>query len=284
MNIRVRKSPGEYATIHKAASLDHRLSYKALGLHTHLMCQADNWEANETDLIQRHSDGRAAVRSGIDELIKYGYMVRVQERENGKIIRWRLDCYEVPQEPESENRILENELESDFQLVENQLVENRTHNNNNTNNNNNNNICTTDVVHAASSAASSQSSPSQSKSKKKPKRKTAYVNPDTGYGTKDIMAAYVDCVKENEPGAVLAFGKEGAAAKSIAAAGTSPDEVTRTYLHMHGQQFWKDKHIPLATVGQNIGAVVNGNGNGNRQRQGANADAVDSFFERMGAA
>lgn len=170
MNIRtVHNKSNPYFQLNRSAVEDKRLSYKAVGIHTYLMSKPDNWEANETDITARHTDGRSAIRSGIKELIEFGYMVRVQIRKDKKVVEWRLDTYETPdlnpyytpsEEPkivtidmddeqsetesgnntknlECENLDVENHnvasnnthLESDFLEVENLDVENRTHSN-----------------------------------------------------------------------------------------------------------------------------------------------------------
>lgn len=159
MIVRVIKD-SNYVVLNRTAANDERLSYKAVGIHTYLMGKPDYWEGNETDIVRRHSDGRAAVRSGIEELIEHGYLTRVRVVEKGKVIGWRLDTYETPaanphyvegatptvitetmNEPECENRILDNEPEcenqnvvekpeSDFPQVDFPHLENRTHSNN----------------------------------------------------------------------------------------------------------------------------------------------------------
>lgn len=159
MIVRVIKD-SNYVVLNKTASDDARLSYKAVGIHTYLMGKPDYWEGNETDIVRRHNDGRAAVRSGIEELITYGYLTRVRVVDKGKVMGWRLDTYETPaanphyvdgqapvtitenlSEPECENRIVDSEPEcrnhtvakkpqSDFPQVDFPQVENRIHSNN----------------------------------------------------------------------------------------------------------------------------------------------------------
>jgi len=159
MIVRVIKD-SNYVVLNKTAANDERLSYKALGIHTYLMGKPDHWEGNETDIVRRHNDGRAAVRSGIEELINHGYLTRVRVVDKGKVMGWRLDTYETPaanphyvdgqlpttitemlSEPECENRIVDAEPEcknqtveqkpqSDFPQVDFPHVENRIHSNN----------------------------------------------------------------------------------------------------------------------------------------------------------
>ena len=93
----VHNKDNPYFQLDRTSVNDDRLSYKAIGIHVYLMSKPDGWEANEADISSRHTDGRAAVRSGIQELIEYGYMVRVQLRKDKKVVAWRLDTYEAPQ-------------------------------------------------------------------------------------------------------------------------------------------------------------------------------------------
>jgi len=149
MIIRTEKNRNNpYYMKNRAATEDPRLSWKAKGVHDYLMSKPDNWEANINQLVKASPDGAAAVRSAVKELIKYGYIARVQVRDNGKIAGWRLDTFESPalnpfhkdgktllviddggdDDLDSEIRDLDDEQDSDFQHVENLDVENRTHN------------------------------------------------------------------------------------------------------------------------------------------------------------
>lgn len=159
MIVRVIKD-SNYVVLNRTAASDERLSYKAVGIHTYLMGKPDYWEGNETDIVRRHNDGRAAVRSGIEELIAHGYLTRVRVVDKGKVMGWRLDTYETPAanphyvegaapttitevlgEPEYENRIVDSKPEydnqnvaqkpqCDFLHVDFPHVENRIHSNN----------------------------------------------------------------------------------------------------------------------------------------------------------
>ena len=90
MIIRTEKNRNNpYYMKNRAATEDPRLSWKAKGVHEYLMSKPDNWEANINQLVKASPDGAAAVRSAVKELIKYGYIARVQVRESGKIAGWR---------------------------------------------------------------------------------------------------------------------------------------------------------------------------------------------------
>lgn len=140
----VHNNVNPYFQMNRASVNDERLSYKAIGIHTYLMSKPDKWEANEADITKRHSDGKASVRAGVQELIQFGYMTRVQLRRDKKIIGWRLDTYETPElnpshkdgehqeyvviDLDSENQNVD-KLDSDFLDLGKQDLGNRNHSN-----------------------------------------------------------------------------------------------------------------------------------------------------------
>jgi hypothetical protein len=93
--IRVQKDKDHpYFLLNRAAVDDDRLSWKAVGLHTYLMSKPDNWTIREEDLINRHTDGHASIRSGLKELKKFGYIKTIPVRENNRIVHWETTIYE----------------------------------------------------------------------------------------------------------------------------------------------------------------------------------------------
>lgn len=74
---------------------DSRLSLKAKGLFAYLWRQPDDWEYYESEIVKHSKDSRDGVRSGIQELEKWGYLRRKQKRENGKFsgLFWELTEY-----------------------------------------------------------------------------------------------------------------------------------------------------------------------------------------------
>lgn len=76
---------------------DSRLSLKAKGLFAYLWRQPDDWEYYESEIVKHSKDSRDGVRSGIQELEKWGYLRRKQKRENGKFsgLFWELTEYPV---------------------------------------------------------------------------------------------------------------------------------------------------------------------------------------------
>lgn len=64
---------------------DVRLSWKAKGIFLFATNFPKNFNFNEELFLSNSSDGTESLRSGIKELEKYGYLVRTQIREKGRI-------------------------------------------------------------------------------------------------------------------------------------------------------------------------------------------------------
>ncbi|MEU1925573.1 hypothetical protein ACWEV9_28055 [Streptomyces albogriseolus] len=59
---------------------DHRLSFKAKGLFGLISTHRDGWRMTIADLARRGRDGEAAVKSGLKELEKHGFLLRERLR------------------------------------------------------------------------------------------------------------------------------------------------------------------------------------------------------------
>lgn len=129
----VKDRTNPYYLKNRRAADDTRLSFKAKGILDYLLSKPDHWQAHINELVNAGTDGAAAVRSGVDELIEHGYITRVQIRKNGKIVGWRLDTYETPElNPHFADGTAITAVEyldCDFQDVDNQDVDNRTNSN-----------------------------------------------------------------------------------------------------------------------------------------------------------
>jgi hypothetical protein len=147
----VKDRDHHYVRLNTTALDDDRLSFKAVAIHAYIMSKPDGWEARESDMVQRHTDGLASVRSGIKELIDCGYMVRIRVVNDQKqVVSWRIDTYETPDlnphykpgepipmhvdEPDCENLNLgstgETEPDCENPQMEKPKVENRNGSNN----------------------------------------------------------------------------------------------------------------------------------------------------------
>lgn len=70
-----------WTTIENSTLEDKSISWKARGLLGYLLSKPNDWEVILSHLhTQSDHDGRVSVRSGLDELIKAGYITREQRR------------------------------------------------------------------------------------------------------------------------------------------------------------------------------------------------------------
>ena len=96
------------------------LSYKAIGILSKILSLPDNYKITIQGLAYSVKDGVSAVKSGIDELIAAGYIVRRQVRTaNGTFGEYEYDVYEIPQTsggdmPENAPKGLSETAEEDF--------------------------------------------------------------------------------------------------------------------------------------------------------------------------
>ncbi|MFE4413256.1 hypothetical protein [Streptomyces sp. NPDC056821] len=70
----------QFTQIANALFRDTRLSFKAKGLFGLISTHRDGWRMTVTDLSRRGRDGEAAVKSGLKELQKHGFLLRERKR------------------------------------------------------------------------------------------------------------------------------------------------------------------------------------------------------------
>ena len=105
MILRIQKRENPYAQIDNRVLNDSRLSWKARGILAYLLSKPDNWKIVIEDLISQSPDGRDAIRSGMRELTKAGYLELVTNRdESGKMQGKEYVLHETPQSPSAEKR------------------------------------------------------------------------------------------------------------------------------------------------------------------------------------
>lgn len=80
------------AELRPKALFDDRLSWKSRGIYMYLISEYPMNYFTEKELVKRTPGGMSALRSGLKELIKYGYLDRVQIRDKGRFIgvEWHL--------------------------------------------------------------------------------------------------------------------------------------------------------------------------------------------------
>lgn len=94
----VHNQDNPYVVINKTAIENPALSFKAKGILTYLMSRPDGWEVSVSDLMKRSIDKEWSVRSGLKELRDARHMRYTNSRDQGRITRWIIEIYEVPQD------------------------------------------------------------------------------------------------------------------------------------------------------------------------------------------
>ena len=90
----------QWTIITKDIGEDSTLSLAAKGMMLHLLGKPDNWVVRVDDLVNRSTDSKYVVRKTLNELIKRGYLSRIQERdEAGRVTPV---SYIVREKPRSE--------------------------------------------------------------------------------------------------------------------------------------------------------------------------------------
>ncbi len=93
--VRVIKSK-DYTTICNRIFKDKRLSLKAKGLLSMLLSFSDSWKLSISGLEAILKEGKASIRTTMNELIKCGYVEREQIREDGMFLGVDYTVFESP--------------------------------------------------------------------------------------------------------------------------------------------------------------------------------------------
>lgn len=90
MIIRIAKDKNNpYVIINKKFLQDPRLSWKAKGILAYLLSLPDDWKIFEEELAKHAYDGIKALKTGIKELVYWGYIERKKSRnDQGKYTGW----------------------------------------------------------------------------------------------------------------------------------------------------------------------------------------------------
>jgi hypothetical protein len=71
----------EFVIIGNAEARDNRLSFRARGLHHHLLSLPPGWRVTTTQLATDNPEGRDAIRSALNELIACGYVTKAKRQD-----------------------------------------------------------------------------------------------------------------------------------------------------------------------------------------------------------
>lgn len=94
MKIIRKDKKDNFTTIDNAYLQNKNLSFKAKGIMTYILSLPDDWIIYIDQLIATSKDGEGSFRSGLDELIKAGYIKRYPLIEKGQIVAWQTEVYE----------------------------------------------------------------------------------------------------------------------------------------------------------------------------------------------
>lgn len=102
-----RKYERDYCYMANEFLRDSRLSWKAKGIIAYVQMLPDDWVLNMRDLMNRATDGRDSLYSGIKELEKYGYCAKVMQRNpDGTIAGYAYEiCDKSVFQPFTENPV-----------------------------------------------------------------------------------------------------------------------------------------------------------------------------------
>lgn len=109
--VRGPRPSDNYAQIHNAALADGRLSFKARGLLAYMLSRPPGWQTSVERLAEMGRDGDAAVKSGLRELEKLGYLRRHRGRNPDGHFTYDQEVTDVPD-------TLDGPLPTDAELTE----------------------------------------------------------------------------------------------------------------------------------------------------------------------
>lgn len=113
------KKETNYTVLDNTFIQDTRLSWKAKGVMTYLLSLPDDWVIHLSEIERHATDGKDSLRSAINELKKYGYILTEQKKDvSGRFCESVYTVYEKPKIPYAEKPLAENPY------AENPLAEN----------------------------------------------------------------------------------------------------------------------------------------------------------------
>jgi hypothetical protein len=98
MRIRKRKIKSGFTVVKNVWINDKRLSAKAKGIMIYLCYLPENWTLYASELQKHFTDGKDSIKTGLDELIQFGYLVKSFIKRNDEN-RFRSYDYVVIEDP-----------------------------------------------------------------------------------------------------------------------------------------------------------------------------------------
>ena len=145
--IRIDKTAGNYFIASKYYVEDENISWKAKGIMSYLFSKPDDWQIYQTQLEKVSKDGKASVRSTINELIDNGYMTRQSRRKsNGDFDGYDYTLHEYPTN-DGVRKMEDAKMEdAKMEIAKMEIAKSDTTNNNSTNNDLTNNDINTSAT------------------------------------------------------------------------------------------------------------------------------------------
>ena len=118
------KKETNYTVLDNTFIQDTRLSWKAKGVMTYLLSLPDDWVIHLSEIERHATDGKDSLRSAINELKKYGYILTEQKKDaSGRFCESVYTVYEKPKIPYTEKPLAENPY-TEKPLAENPPLQN----------------------------------------------------------------------------------------------------------------------------------------------------------------
>lgn len=118
------KKETNYTVLDNTFIQDTRLSWKAKGVMTYLLSLPDDWVIHLSEIERHATDGKDSLRSAINELKKYGYILTEQKKDaSGRFCESVYTVYEKPKIPYAEKPLAENPY-AEKPLAENPPLQN----------------------------------------------------------------------------------------------------------------------------------------------------------------
>jgi len=96
MAIIKNRRENKFTQIPNETLADERLSWKAKGLLSYLLSLPYDWEVYTSEVVKHSTDGEKSLTSGLNELIKFGYVIRTKIRgEKGHYSGYEYSVYDA---------------------------------------------------------------------------------------------------------------------------------------------------------------------------------------------
>lgn len=116
---RINKT-GNFTVMSNTHLKEKAMSLKAKGLLSVMLSLPDEWDYSIAGLEKLSDDGEKSTRKALNELEKFGYLVRKPIRADGKIRDWE---YQIFEEPQNTEKLLADFVQVEKAVVENAVVE-----------------------------------------------------------------------------------------------------------------------------------------------------------------